>query len=208
MQMSFKSYKPFKTKNLFTKYTIMFLLGISFVLFFTNAFNITTNIENASQYIKQIILTDDGSTKWTTWVVIDWNTSGGRIWANRYCTLDFSKCISIKSIVTTWDVVWFLTGAHLDNFKEDEVDPLSWKIIALSWALSNYAQLTELDNYAPLSELSKYAELTALAWYATTGQAAALAAEIARIDRNIEAMAAASCEGWWICSMTGDLEKM
>jgi len=100
--MSFNSYKPFRKKNLFPKFTIMFLLGVSFVLFFTNAFNIVTDIENASQYIKQIILTDDWSTKWTTWVIIDWNTSGGRIWSNMYCTLDFSKCITIKSIVTTW----------------------------------------------------------------------------------------------------------
>ncbi len=199
MQMSFKSYNPFKRKNLLPKYTIVFLLGIFFVLFFTNAFNIVTDIENASQYIKEIILTDNWNTKWITWVIIDWNTSWGRIWSDKYCTLDFSKCVTVKSIVSTWDIVWRLvTTWDLTTFKADEVDPLSWRIIALSGSLS---------WYAPLTELSKYAELTTLAWYATTGQAAALAAEIARLDRNIDAIAAASCEVWWICSGTGSLER-
>jgi uncharacterized membrane protein len=59
MQMSFQSYKPFKRKKSFPKFAIVFLLGMSFVLFFSNAFTIVTGIENASQYIKQIILTSD-----------------------------------------------------------------------------------------------------------------------------------------------------
>jgi hypothetical protein len=59
--MSFNAYKPFtKKRNLFPKFTIVFLLGISFALLFSNAFPIVTGIENATQYIKEIILTNDG----------------------------------------------------------------------------------------------------------------------------------------------------
>lgn len=213
MQMSFQSYKPFRRKNLFPKFAIVFLLGMSFVLFFTNAFTIVTGIENASQYIKEIILTSEWSSKWNTWIIIDWYTSWGRMWSNLYCTLDFSKCVTIKNLISTWDLggLWIIKTWDLATFKTTEIDPLitnlSWRITTISWSLSTYAKTTDLDAYAPLTELSKYAQTTALSWYATTGQAAALAAEIARIDRNIATMAAASCDAWWICSATGTLER-
>lgn len=211
--MSFNSYKPFKRKNLFPKFTIVFLLGMFFVLFFTNAFTIVTGIENASQYIKQIILTNDWSTKWATWVIIDWNISWGRIWSDLYCTLDFSKCVNIKGIISTWDLgsLWIIKTWDLATFKLTEIDPLisnlSWKITTISWSLSTYAKTSDLDAYAPLTELSKYVQSTTLSWYATTGELKFLADEILRLDRNIDAIAAASCEVWWVCSGTGTLER-
>ncbi|MCF7835215.1 hypothetical protein K9M48_04165 [Candidatus Gracilibacteria bacterium] len=69
--MSFNSYRPFKKRSLLPKYLIVFLLGISFALFFSSALNIVTGIENATQYIKQIILTSDGTASGTTGIVLD-----------------------------------------------------------------------------------------------------------------------------------------
>gem|GEM_PF-4605380 len=57
--MTFNSYKPFKKRNLLPRYIVIFLLGISFTLFFSSALNIVTDIKNATQYIKEIILTSD-----------------------------------------------------------------------------------------------------------------------------------------------------
>ncbi|MFZ2150765.1 MAG: hypothetical protein WAZ12_00390 [Candidatus Absconditicoccaceae bacterium] len=211
--MSFNSYKPFKRKNLFPKFTIVFLLGMFFVLFFTNAFTIVTGIENASQYIKQIILTNDGSTKGATGVIIDGNISGGRIGSDLYCTLDFSKCVNIKGIISTGDLgsLGIIKTGDLATFKLTEIDPLisnlSGKITTISGSLSTYAKTSDLDAYAPLTELSKYVQSTTLSGYATTGELKFLADEILRLDRNIDAIAAASCEVGGVCSGTGTLER-
>jgi len=171
--MTFNSYRPFKRKNLFSKFAIVFLLGISFALFFSNALNIVTNIANATQYIENIILTNDWTAKWTTWIILDWNTSWGRIWAGLFCTLDFSKCVNVSLILQTGDLSWYVKPADLAVFKTSQIDPLilnvtwlisnlswrtinleslylvlSWNIKSLSGSLSDYAKLTDLDLLA------------------------------------------------------------
>lgn len=168
--MSFTSYKPFKKRNVTAKYFLIFAFWIFSVLFFTNAFSIVTNIDNATQYIKEIILTDDWTAKWVEWVIIDWYTSWGRIGSNRYCTTDFSKCINIKSIISTWDLgsLWIIKTWDLATFKLTEIDPLitnlSWRINTISWSLSTYAKISDLNWYTSISEFN------ALSWVVATAR--------------------------------------
>jgi len=61
----------FKTITL----SVIGLLGLSF---FAGAFNITTNLMNTLQYIRQIVLTSDGSNTGTTGIVLD-GTNGNII---------------------------------------------------------------------------------------------------------------------------------
>jgi hypothetical protein len=113
--MNFYSYKPFKKRNLFPKFTIVFLLGLSFALFFSSAFTIVTGIENAVQYVKQIVLTSNGTTIWTTWVVLDWATS--KVWATYICNPALYDCALIASVVSLvnnpiGDNLWDHTAAQ------------------------------------------------------------------------------------------------
>ena len=59
------------THNVILKYLTMFFLGVSCVVLTTQAFNITTSISNAVQYINRIVLTSDGSNQGTTGIVLD-----------------------------------------------------------------------------------------------------------------------------------------
>ena len=178
--MTFNSYKPFKRKNVFPKFTIVFLLGLSFALFFSNALTIVTGIENATQYIKQIMLTSDWSAKWTTWVVIDWYTSWGRIWSDLYCTKGFDKCINVKGLISTWDIgpylSWVIKTWDLAWFKSTLIDPLisdlSWKIVWISGALSSYAKLADLGTLATKAEIANFLTNSDLVWFAKTSDLA------------------------------------
>ncbi len=96
--MSFTSYKPFKKRNLFPKYMIVFLLGIFSVVLFTRAINIVTSIDNATQYIKQIIVTSDWTIGWSQAVVIDANATNNLVvsWGARFNS----------DIRVDWDILW------------------------------------------------------------------------------------------------------
>ncbi len=167
--MSFNAYKPFtKKRNLFPKFTIVFLLGISFALLFSNAFPIVTGIENATQYIKEIILTNDGRIDGSLWVTIDWSTSWGRIWSDLYCTKGFDKCINIKWLLSTWDIVGFLTGRDLNIFKTAEIDPLSWNIISLLWRATSIEWLMRAATWNIASLLLRADALETFRWTALT----------------------------------------
>ncbi|MCF7835497.1 hypothetical protein K9M48_05655, partial [Candidatus Gracilibacteria bacterium] len=72
-----------KRKNSTFKYISLFLFGILFALMATQAFTIVTGIENAVQYIKQIVVTSDGTASGTTGVFIE--GLSGKVGANRFC---------------------------------------------------------------------------------------------------------------------------
>jgi hypothetical protein len=93
------------------------MFGISFALFFSSALNIVTGIENATQYIKQIILTENWTVSWTTWVFLDWALH--RVWADYLCNrvavwTSTGSCASISNLVSLvnnpsawwWDNLW------------------------------------------------------------------------------------------------------
>lgn len=135
--MSFNSYRPFKKRSLLPKYLIVFLLGISFALFFSSALNIVTGIENATQYIKQIILTSDGTASGTTGIVLDW--VNWRIW------------IWTDSPQATLQVIWTIlwgennsTSSNYDSFilwwRSNAINDATWAIIV--WWLGNYNDWT------------------------------------------------------------------
>ncbi|MEI6672684.1 MAG: hypothetical protein WCL02_05105 [bacterium] len=61
-----------RKKYQFFKYLFIFLIGVSFSLFFTNAFTLVkTNITNAVQVIKRTYFTNDGTLSGTTIVDIN-----------------------------------------------------------------------------------------------------------------------------------------
>lgn len=156
--MTFNSYKPFKKRNLTIKYFLIFVFWMTSVLIFTNALNLVTGIENATQYIKNIILTSDWTASWNTWIILDWNTSWGRIWSELYCTLNFDRCVNIKWLVETWDISWFLETGDLETELSN---------YALISDLTNLATKTELSNYALTSDLTNLATKTELLNYTT-----------------------------------------
>lgn len=132
--MSFTSYKPFKKRNLFPKYMIVFLLGIFSVVLFTRAINIVTSIDNATQYIKQIIVTSDWTSAWSQAVVIDAAATNNLVvnWKSRFNSgvniignLDWTK-----AILNTWEFTNVLSQNYCDK---------AWttcKTIADMWWLS------------------------------------------------------------------------
>ena len=144
--MSFYSYKPFKKKNLFPKFTIVFLLGISFALFFANANTIVTGLTNAVQYIQKIVLTSDWTVSWTTGVVLDWLTS--KIWATSICNTSLSYCVAIQNLTgsetdpTVASYIKSITSQNITNrttaygrwdhatqsYLKTEIDPQVWTI--------------------------------------------------------------------------------
>jgi len=62
--------------NIF-KYLTMFFLGASCVILATQAFNINSSLTNAVQFIRQIVLTNDGSNLSTTGIILDGTIGGG-----------------------------------------------------------------------------------------------------------------------------------
>ncbi len=205
--MTFNSYRPFKRKNLFSKFAIVFLLGISFALFFSNALNIVTSIENATQYIENIILTNDWTAKWTAWVILDWNTSWGRVWSQLFCTLDFSKCINIAWVVQTIDLTWFIRTWDLASFKVAQIDPLilnvTWLIVNLSWRAINLESLygnLSWDIKSLSISLSDYAKLTDLDLLASKTSLDTLSWEIKNISIPNLLKTALDIGGWRTCT--------
>ena len=61
------------------KYCIIFLLGISVVYYASAYTTINTALTNATQYIQNIILTDDGNESGVTGIVL--NGANGKIQA-------------------------------------------------------------------------------------------------------------------------------
>lgn len=59
------------SRNKIFKYLTVFFLGFSGIALLTQGFNITTNLDNAVQYINKIVLTSDGSNQWATGIVLD-----------------------------------------------------------------------------------------------------------------------------------------
>ncbi|MEI7562394.1 MAG: hypothetical protein WCJ39_01345 [bacterium] len=51
------------SRNKIFKYLTVFFLGFSGIALLTQGFNITTNLDNAVQYINKIVLTSDGSNQ-------------------------------------------------------------------------------------------------------------------------------------------------
>lgn len=109
--MSFNSHKPFKKRNSFPKYLIVFMLGISFALFFSSALNIVTWIGNATQYIKQIILTSDWTTSGTTGIVLDWEN--WRVGTTSICDSTLNNCKVISNLVTLWQSIFQSNWANI-----------------------------------------------------------------------------------------------
>lgn len=109
--MSFKSYKPFRKRNQLSKYLIVFLLGTSFSLFFSSALNIVTGIENATQYIKQIILTSNGAASWTTGIILDW--LNWRVWTTSICDSTLNNCKLISNLATLWQFIFQSNWANI-----------------------------------------------------------------------------------------------
>ncbi|MFZ2151468.1 MAG: hypothetical protein WAZ12_00690 [Candidatus Absconditicoccaceae bacterium] len=107
--MTFHGYKPYKKRNLLPKFTIVFLLGMSFALFFSNAFTIVTGINNAVQYVKQIVLTSDGTVTGTTGIVLDGVNS--RISSNYGCDSDVKNCKRNNVGVWTDNSIITITGS-------------------------------------------------------------------------------------------------
>ena len=65
-------------KNLgMIKYLLVAFLGISGIFLITQAFDITTSLSNAVQYVRQIILTVDGSSNSPAKIILDGTTGGG-----------------------------------------------------------------------------------------------------------------------------------
>ncbi len=141
--MDFHSYKPYKKRNLFPKFTIVFLLGMSFALFFSNAFTIVTGIENATQYIKQIILTADWTTSGVTGIVLDGTNS--RVSANYWCDSDLKNCkknnVSVwtdNSIITiTWSTSNIINRWNYSVIWWWISNSISWNYSAIPWWNSN-----------------------------------------------------------------------
>ncbi len=121
--MTFNFYKPFKSRSSSVKYISIFVLWMFSVLFFTNATNIATNIDNAVQYIKQIVLTNNWSSSWTTWVILDWSNS--KVWSDRYCDRNMLNCKKIPTILTTWDINTLAT-TDLSSCNNWETPRFNW----------------------------------------------------------------------------------
>jgi len=109
--MSFDSYRPFTKRNVFPKYVIVFMFGISFALFFSSALTIVTGVWNAVQYIKQIVLTSDGTVGWTTWIVLDWVNQRLWVWVsnpnNSIQVKDLINFDNSKRSTFIWNQAWY-----------------------------------------------------------------------------------------------------
>lgn len=153
--MSFNAYKPFKKRNLFPKFAIVFLLGISFAVFFSNATTIVAWITNATQYIKQIVLTTDWTSNWTTGVVLNW--SNWKIWATYLCDSNLNNCILIQSL-------W---GAGTET---DPVFSNSASSLITSLNVSNRNSAFARWNHATRWYLTWYTETDPQVWVTTSWQ--------------------------------------
>jgi hypothetical protein len=169
--------------------------------------NIVTSIENATQYIENIILTNDWTAKWTAWVILDWNTSWGRVWSQLFCTLDFSKCINIAWVVQTIDLTWFIRTWDLASFKVAQIDPLilnvTWLIVNLSWRAINLESLygnLSWDIKSLSISLSDYAKLTDLDLLASKTSLDTLSWEIKNISIPNLLKTALDIGGWRTCT--------
>ncbi len=142
--MTFHWYKPYKKRNLLPKFAIVFLLGMSFALFFSNAFTIVTGIENATQYIKQIILTSNWTTSWVTGIILDGINS--RISANYWCDSDAKNCKRNNVWVWTDNSTIIITGSTnniINRWNYSVIwwwfsNSLSWNYSVIPWWDSNY----------------------------------------------------------------------
>lgn len=133
--MTFHWYKPYKKRNLLPKFTIVFLLGMSFALFFSNAFTIVTGINNAVQYVKQIVLTSDWTVTWTTGIVLDWVNS--RISSNYWCDSDVKNCKRNNVWVWTDNSIITITGSTNNIINRGNYSIIWWWLSnSISWNYS------------------------------------------------------------------------
>ena len=85
----------------------MFVAWLSVSIFVAQAAGVTTietNLDNAVQYIKKIVLTTDN---WSDWIILDWNSGILSIkWD--YWTLNANNIHtkSIEPLSATWDIRW------------------------------------------------------------------------------------------------------
>lgn len=75
MSFTSKNLQSHKGGMTFLKGATFFFLGMSLVMFMTKAFEITPSTINTSMFLRNIILTQDGSSSSTVWITFDW--SGG-----------------------------------------------------------------------------------------------------------------------------------
>lgn len=85
-------------RNRVLKWLTLFFLWASATLLLAHATTIDPTISNAVTYLKQIILTSDGSSTATTWIFLD--GSGGRVGANQICNVNGTGCIATSALST------------------------------------------------------------------------------------------------------------
>lgn len=107
-----------RTKNIFKNLTIFFL-GMSCVLFVTNAFNIEPIAPNAVIFIKSIFLTQSGNNTSATGIVLEW--SGGSAWIKGNVTLDNLRNTSVLATDGSGKIV---PGIALDIY-----NLISWYMV-------------------------------------------------------------------------------
>ncbi len=144
------------------------------VLIFTNAFNIVTNIDNAVQYIQQIVLTSDWTSSWTTWVILDGPSS--KVWSDRYCDKWMTNCKKFPTIVTTWDIVgfltwwslsWYLTWWWINILAKTNLSCSNNQIPKFNWSAWVCWTDTDTDKYISSASFANWIITLSGAWWGT-----------------------------------------
>lgn len=155
MAFTSKNLYSHKSPLTFLKGATLFFLGMSVVMFMTQAFEIVPSVKNARQYIQDIIFTTDGYSSSVTTVTIDGAVGdasfAGTVTGAVFC-LEGDDCITERpegGTVVGGDSVWMTGASNVAYYNQGNVG-IGTDAPTEDFQVGNYFQIGK-DGDAPLS---------------------------------------------------------